>query len=96
MAALYKIVFKRSVLKDIRSLPQSILQSIQQRILALSDNPIPSGAEPIAGYKNFYRIRIGTYRIVYEVSVTIRIITIVKIGHRKDVYRNLRERDFHH
>jgi mRNA interferase RelE/StbE len=89
MAKPYAIVLKRSVLKDIRRIPKNILRSIQDRIGALATTPLPPGAEPIEGYAHHYRIRIGRYRVVYEVATAIRIITIVKIGHRKDVYRKL-------
>lgn len=85
----YDIVFKRSVLKDVRRIPASILASIQERIAALAEDPFPAGAEPISGYDSFYRVRLGSYRIVYEVATTIRVITIIRIGHRKDVYKKL-------
>jgi mRNA interferase RelE/StbE len=85
----YEIVLKRSVLKDIRAIPRSILRSIQDRIAALSTDPFPPGMEPIEGRDRCYRIRIGNYRIVYDVATTVRIITIIRIGHRKDVYRKL-------
>lgn len=85
----YGIIFKTSVKKDIRRIPGTILQSIQTCIAALATEPFPPGVVPIEGYKHYYRIRIGQYRIVYEVRVTVRIITIIRIGHRKDVYRNL-------
>lgn len=85
----YQIVFKRSVLKDIRRIPSSILQAIQDRISALAVDPLLPNAEPIEGYQHCYRIRIGNYRVLYEVTTTVRIITIIRIGHRKDIYRNL-------
>lgn len=85
----YEIVVKKSVLKDIRRIPRSVLQGIQERIAALADNPFPHGAEPMEGYDHHYRIRFGQYRIVYEVAATVRIITIIRVGHRKDVYRKL-------
>ncbi len=67
----YEIVLKRSVLKDIRRIPASILQSIQQRIVALADNAFPPGMEPIEGYEHHYRIRIGNYRVLYKTEKTI-------------------------
>ena len=85
----YAIVIKRSVLKDIRRIPASILRSIQAKIEALAENPFPTGMETIQGYDHHYRIRIGNYRIIYEVATTIRIITIIRIGHRKNVYDKL-------
>ncbi len=85
----FSIVLKHSVQKDIRRIPASILGSIQTKIATLAENPFPAGAEPIQGYDHHYRIRIGNYRIIYEVAATIRIITVIRIGHRKDVYRQL-------
>lgn len=78
-----------SVKKDIRKIPKKMLELIFDAIKKLEQEPFPSGATPIEGYKNHYRIRIGNYRVVYEVGVKIRIITIVRIRHRKDVYRGL-------
>lgn len=89
MTKLYAIVLKRSALKEIRRIPAGILRSIEDRIFALATDPFPSGVERIEGYEHCYRIRIGNYRVVYEVAGTVRIITIIRIGHRKDVYRNL-------
>lgn len=85
----YDIVVKRSVLKDIRRIPKTILGQIQERIAALAHEPFPSGAEAIEGYHHCYRIRIGQYRVLYEVASTVRIVTIIRIRHRKDAYRQL-------
>ena len=89
MTKSFQIVLKQSVLKDIRRIPRSIVQAIQERIAALAENPFPANAEPIKGYRHHYRIRIGNYRVIYEVAAKIRIITVIRIGDRKGVYRNL-------
>lgn len=89
MNKIYEVVLKRSALKDLRRIPKSIARSIEDRFEALAQNPFPPGMEPIGGYDNYYRIRLGNYRIVYEVSTIVRIVTVVRIGHRKDVYRSL-------
>ncbi len=89
MTKSFKIVLKRSVLKDIRRMPRSALHTIQDRIAALEDDPFPPGAESIKGYDHHYRIRIGTYRVIYEVAAAAKIITIIRIAHRKDIYRHL-------
>jgi mRNA interferase RelE/StbE len=89
MSGIYRIVLKQSVLKDLRRIPRSIVRVLQERILALAQDPVPSGAEPIEGYQHWFRIRIGNYRVVYHVAKSIEIITVIKIGHRKDVYRSL-------
>lgn len=83
----YRIVVKESVLRDIRRLPQLVVQRLYEHIAALANEPIPSGAEKIHGYNHYYRIRVGAYRVIYEVGRSIRIITIIRIGHRKDVYK---------
>lgn len=89
MTKSYTVVLKKSVLKDIRRIPLYILRRIQDRITTLVNNPFPSDVEPLEGHDHYYRMRMGDYRIVYEVAATIRIITIIRIGHRKEVYRNM-------
>ena len=64
--ASYKIEFKRSVAKDLRSIPRSDVRRIPKRIDALADDPRPHGAEKLTS-SEFYRIRQGAYRIVYEI-----------------------------
>lgn len=85
----YQITVQKPVLKQMRFIPPVVLGHVRERIAALADDPVPAQAEPIQGYKGYFRIRIGSYRVIYEVAHTIRIITIVRIAHRKDVYRNL-------
>ena len=82
----YCVVFKRSVLKDIRRIPSAILDRLQVALRALQNDPFPSGSIRLHTEGSFYRIRIGSYRIVYEVAREIRIITIIRIGHRRNVY----------
>ena len=56
-------------------------------MLALADDPFPRGARKLSGYHDVFRIRVGPYRILYSVSETELIIAILKVGHRRDVYR---------
>ena len=86
--AAYKIFFRQSVLKDVAKIPKRELQRIMKRIAALADNPKPMGYEKISGQDRF-RIRQGSYRIVYSIQDDELTIWIIKIGHRKDVYRKL-------
>lgn len=85
----YQIVLKRSAVKDMRKMPVALLDRIRASIAALANNPYPAGVESMKGYLHCYRIRLGDYRIVYEVAQQIRIITVIRIGHRKNVYRGL-------
>ena len=82
----YKLVFKRSVSKDLRSIPNKDVARILQRMEALQDNPRPVGSEKLSGQER-YRIRQGVYRIIYEVVDELLVVTIVKVGRRKHVYK---------
>jgi len=82
----YKIFFKESVEKDFRIIPKKDLQKILFRIETLAKDPKPPGHEKLTG-QDKYRIRQGHYRIIYSVHDNELIIWVVKVGHRKDVYR---------
>ena len=84
--ASYKIVFKQSVAKDFRQIPRKDIQRILRRIDSLAENPRPMNAEKLSG-DDKYRIRQGRYRIIYMIDDDTIVVTIVKIGHRRDVYR---------
>jgi len=84
--AAYKIFFKRSVEKDFKSIPKKDLKKILDRIEMLAEDPRPSGSEKLTGQER-YRVRQGLYRIVYSVQDNELTVWVVKVGHRKDVYR---------
>ena len=82
----YKIFFRKSVWKDFESIPKKELNKILQKIESLSENPRPSGSQKLSGQERF-RIRQGRYRIIYSIQDEKLTVLIVKVGHRKDVYR---------
>lgn len=84
--ASYELVFKRSVAKDLRAIPKRDVARILQRIESLRLDPRPPGCEKLSGLDR-YRVRQGVYRILYEVIDSRLIVTVVKVGHRKQVYR---------
>ena len=84
--AAYKIFFKASVEKDFRAIPQKDARRILQRIKSLALDARPRGCEKLTGQER-YRIRQGRYRIVYAIQDDELVVWIVKVGHRKDVYR---------
>ena len=84
--ASYKIVFKQSVAKDLRQIPDKDVPRILQRIDGLADDPRPAGAEKLSGEEK-YRIRQGRYRILYMIDDNVITVTVVKVGHSRDVYR---------
>lgn len=85
--ASYRLVFKRSVAKDLRALPKADVAAILQRIQTLVDDPRPPGCEKLSAQER-YRVRQGVYRILYEIRDQELVVTVVKVSHRKDVYRH--------
>jgi mRNA interferase RelE/StbE len=82
----YKIFFKESVEKDLRSIPKKDIKKILTRIEALAQEPRPQGCEKLSSQEK-YRIRQGTYRIIYSIQDQELTVWVVKVGHRKEVYR---------
>lgn len=85
--ASYKIEWKRSAAKELKSLPPDIIKRILIAVEALAEDPFPAGVKKLIGSRHTYRIREGSYRIIYNVVSDVVVIETVKVGHRKDVYR---------
>ena len=83
----YRIEFSRSAEKDLRRLDKSSVAKIIQKISELSANPLPTGVKKIVGTLWTYRIRMGDYRAIYEIEDDRLVIFVIRIAHRKDVYR---------
>jgi mRNA interferase RelE/StbE len=85
--AKYRLLIKPSAVKDIEAIPlKRDRQRVVERIGRLADNPRPSGSEKISG-QDKYRVRQGRYRILYVIEDQDLLVQIVKVGHRKEVYR---------
>jgi len=84
--AAYKVYFKASVEKDFTTIPKKDVKRILKRINALTENPRPWGCEKLTG-QDRYRLRQGRYRIVYSIQDDGLIVWVVKVGHRKYIYR---------
>lgn len=84
--ARYELRFKNSVIKDLRALPRSDVAKVLERIDALRDDPRPPGIEKLSAQER-YRVRQGSYRILYEIEDQQVVVTVVKVGHRREVYR---------
>ena len=82
----YKVYFRESVEKDFRIIPKKDVNKILQRIELLTSEPRPPGCEKLTGQER-YRLRQGRYRILYSIQDDELTVWIVKIGHRKDIYR---------
>jgi mRNA interferase RelE/StbE len=83
----YKILISNSAEKSLKKIPKRDLQRITREIHALSLNPFPAGCRKLSGEDHVYRVRVGTYRIIYEIDGGELIIWVLKVGHRKEVYR---------
>jgi mRNA interferase RelE/StbE len=85
--AKYKILIKPSAVKDIEAIPlKKDRRRIVDRITKLAKNPRPPGCEKLSG-QDKYRLRQGRYRIVYSIEDQDLVVYVIKVGHRKDVYR---------
>ena len=85
----YDINFKPSVEKDLRSLSKMLVSRVMERIERLKTDPFPRHAVKLSGTERLYRIRVGDYRIVYEVDTQARQVMIHYVRHRREVYRTL-------
>jgi len=86
--ASYNVLIKTSAAKELEAVePRGLRARIVSRIQGLSRTPRPTGSQKLAGESERYRIRQGAYRIVYSVDDERRIVEVVKVGHRREVYR---------
>jgi mRNA interferase RelE/StbE len=85
--ARFELRFKPSVVKDLRGIPKTEVRRLLKKIAALGDVPRPAGCEKLTG-RDLYRIRQGVYRIVYSVDDAAIVIEVIKVGHRREVYRS--------
>ena len=84
--ASYRLLIKPSAGKEIEALPKQDRRRIIAKITSLSRDPRPPGGEKLSGH-DYYRLRQGNYRILYEIRDLDLIVVVVKVGHRRDVYR---------
>ena len=84
----FRIKYRSSFEKEIRSVPKEFTNTIAVRIDSLAQNPFPPDCKKLAGEES-YRIRVGDYRIVYTVDTKEKIVVVERVKHRKDVYRKI-------
>jgi mRNA interferase RelE/StbE len=84
--ASYRVLIKRSAAKELETLPPKARSRVAAKIAALAATPRPPGVEKLSGEEK-YRVRQGDYRVLYAIDDAAATVTIVKIGHRRDVYR---------
>jgi len=83
----YEVYLERSAENDLKRLPTSTFDRIVHQIKTLAENPRPSGCHKLAGSKNDWRIRIGDFRVLYEIDEKAKAVRIMRVRHRREVYR---------
>lgn len=83
----YSIEIKQSAQKELAKLPRSIADKVIKQIKVLADDPRPNGCKKLVGTDYTYRIRINDYRVVYSIFDQQLVIQVIKIGHRKQIYK---------
>ena len=84
---IYKIVFSQTAEKQLGNIPKVSYLRIRDKIDELSGNPRPNGYIKLLGYKDLFRIRVGVYRIIYTIIDNILTVKVLKIAHRKEIYK---------
>lgn len=82
----YSVRFVRSARKELEALPDTAINRIFPRIEALANNPRPAGCKKLRGARDLWRIRIGNYRVIYQIEDAILLVEIRALGDRKDIY----------
>ena len=85
--ATFQIEWKKSALRELKRLDRKIIPRVISAVESLSTDPFPSGVRKLQGSDNTYRVRVGRYRIVYEIFQAKIVIVIIRVRHRKDAYR---------
>ena len=84
---MYSLVIERAAEKDMQRLREDVHDRVSEAILQLKSNPRPHGSKKLTGMAGSWRIRVGDYRVLYDIADAVRIVRIYRVRHRKDVYR---------
>ena len=84
----YAIEIDTKAAREIRALPRRDQERVISKAQARSDNPRPPGCAKLSGSSNLWRIRAGVYRIIYQIRDDRLLVTVIRVGHRRDVYRD--------
>ena len=83
----HRVELTSSARRDLKKLPRDVLRRVDAHILALAQDPYPPGAQKLKGSEGFFRVRVGDYRIIYRVEHSRLIILVIRVRHRREVYR---------
>ena len=84
---MYEVLLEQTAERDLKRLGAEYFQRIIQETKGLADNPRPAGCRKITGSESDWRIRVGDYRIVYEIDDTARTVKVMRVRHRREIYR---------
>lgn len=84
---MYEVLIERSAERDLKKLPEETFRRIIDHVRTLSHNPRPAGCHKIAGSKSDWRIRIGEYRVIYEIDEKEKAVRVMRVRHRWEAYR---------
>ena len=84
---MYRVLLERAAEKDLKQLSTKLHDRVIEAVRALSENPRPAGCRKLAGADDDWRIRVGDYRVIYEIADAIRVVRINRVRHRREVYR---------
>ena len=85
----YKLEYKSSVKKELSKLAKTVRLAVVHKIELLRQEPRPEGSAKLKGSSDLYRIRHGDYRVIYKIQDLVLVILIIRIGHRREIYKNL-------
>ncbi len=85
----FRLEYKSSVKKELRRLAKTDRVAVIHKIELLKEEPHPEGSAKLKGSRDLYRIRHGDYRVIYQIQKAVLIIIIIRIGHRREIYKNL-------
>ncbi len=85
----YQVEFAPAAERQFRDLPRKIQERVAPKIAALAANPRPRRVEKLEGESDLYRVRVGQYRVIYQIHDEVLLILVVRVAHRREVYRNL-------
>ena len=83
---MYALKIKKSAERDLKRLPKTLFLRLNEQILTLRQEPRPTGVRKLQGKLEGWRVRVGEYRIVYQIDDAAQVVTIVRVRHRRDVY----------
>ena len=84
---MYEVCLERAAERDLKKLPKIVFTKVVSIIAALAKNPRPAGCRKITGSKNDWRIRLGEYRVIYEIDEPSKTVHVMRVRHRREVYR---------